>query len=84
MENPITIKFELTNELGEHYVAESTMEIPDYENELDMIGIQFNSFLRQAGYIRSHNCIMMESITDEEYADLLQYLDELRSKNKEE
>lgn len=85
MENPITIKFELTSSIGEHYAAESTINVfYDLESELDVIGQQLNAFLRQAGYTRPHDCIMMESITDEEYADLLQYLDELRSKNKEE
>lgn len=76
----ITIKFELTDEVNNHYQAESTMTTASSlgYNALDVIGEQLNNFLRQCGYIRKNNNIFMEDITDEEYDALADYLNEIR------
>lgn len=75
------IKFELTDEFGNEYVNESRIDVC-YEcgdKEIDVIGEQFNVFLKQCGYVRKNDMIFMEDITEEEYDALAIYLDELRS-----
>lgn len=78
----IRVKFELNDELKNYYSAESAFEV--YEDigdtVLDEIGKQFNIFLRQAGYVRPNDCLFMESITEEEYDAIEDFLKEYRSK----
>lgn len=84
MENPkFTICFECENEFGSHFKQESTVELfPDIGvGELDVIGEQLNTFLRQMGFIRKHDLIFMDSVTEEEQELLGDYLDSLRKKD---
>ncbi len=80
----IRIRFEFTNQSGDNFINESHVgicyEIGD--GELDIIGEQFNTFLKQCGYIRKNDLIFMEDITEEEYDALLGYLDEIRNKGE--
>ena len=82
MENKIRIRFELTDEGGNNYISESSVEVFHSlgDTELDTIGEQLNVFLRQCGYVRKNDNIFMEDVTDEEYEALADYLAELRNK----
>lgn len=84
-EGKITIKFEFTNEFGDHYSQESKLTVfSDLgEKEIDCIGEQLNIFLKQIGYIRKNDLIFMEDVTDEEYEALSDFLDDYRADNKE-
>lgn len=81
-DNKITIKFELTNEFGGHYIQESHFEVFSSlgDSELDCIGEQFNIFLKQVGYIRKNDYMLMEDLTEEEVEALSNYLNEIRVK----
>lgn len=81
MEEPrIKIGFTLTDHFGNEYSATSNVEVFESlgERDLDVIGEQLNTFLRQIGYIRSRDCMLMEDLTDEELEALYDYLQELR------
>lgn len=81
MENKIRIRFELVDENGNRYCSDSAVEVfRDLgETDLDVIGEQFNVFLKQCGYYRKNDHIFMEDITEEEYDALSDYLNELRN-----
>ena len=84
MEEPrIKIGFTFTDRFGNEYSTTSNVEVfePLGERDLDVIGELLNIFLRQIGYIRSRDCMLMEDLTEEEHDALLDYLDELRNKN---
>ncbi len=78
------IGFHLVNEFNDRFSQESSVEVfHDLgETELDVIGKQFNIFLKQCGYVRYNDNIFMEDITDEEYEALADFLDELREEKK--
>ncbi|MEG1882296.1 MAG: hypothetical protein RR224_01075 [Clostridia bacterium] len=80
-DNKITVKFELTNEFGSHYIQESHFEVFHSlgDTELDCIGEQFNVFLKQIGYVRKNDYMLMEDLTEEEVEALADYLDEIRA-----
>lgn len=84
MENKLTIGFHLVDECGKEFSNESTLEIfRDLgDTDLSVIGDQLNSFLKQCGYVRYNDHILMEDITDEEYEALADFLDELREEKK--
>ena len=84
MENKFRIRFELTDEFGNDYRAESqvTVHYDCGERELNIIGEQLNVFLKQCGYSRKNDFLFMEDITEEEYEALEEYLEEFRN-NKE-
>lgn len=80
-EQRMTIEFALTDECGNRFTQSSCAEIfHEYgETELEYIGRQLNTFLRQCGYYREHNYLLMEDITEDECEALTCYLDMLRS-----
>ena len=84
MNNKFRIRFELIDEFGNEYINDSKVSVcyECGEKEIDVIGEQFNVFLKQCGYVRHNDYIFMEDITEEEYNALAIYLDELR-KEKE-
>lgn len=84
MGNKLTIGFHLVNEGGDKFSSESTLEIfHDLgDTDLSVIGDQLNSFLKQCGYIRYNDHILMEDLTDEEHDALADFLDELREEKK--
>lgn len=53
------------------------------ESELDVIGRQLNTFLKQVTYPISGDIIMMESLTDEEYEAVADFLCDYRCRDKE-
>lgn len=79
MGNKIRIRFEFTDEFGDEYASESYVSKTD-RRELEIIGEQLNSFLRQAGYVRNGDNILMESLTYKELEAVEEFLDEYRSK----
>ena len=52
------------------------------ENELDVIGEFINNALRLAGYMRKNNYIFMESITEDEYEAIAEFLYDYRNVQK--
>ena len=67
--------------LGNTYDSSSTVEVffDLGESELDIIGRQLNAFLKQSGYARNNDYILMEDLTEEEQDELIYRLDEYRS-----
>lgn len=80
-EEKITVRFELTNEFGDHYAQESKFEVfRDLgENDIDRIGEMLNVFLKQAGYIRKNDLIFMEDVTADEFEALADFLEDFRA-----
>ena len=80
MDNKITIGFNLENEFGEKYSQSSSVEVfTDFgETDLSVIGEQLNCFLKQCGYIRRNDHILMQDVTEDELEALEDYLCELR------
>ena len=61
----------------ESYKACSSME--DCDNHLMFLSEQFNSFLKQASYPFNNDYILMESLTNDEYCLLEEYLKNIRA-----
>ena len=80
----IRIGFSYTNECGEHFSASSDMTVYESlgDRPIDLIAEQFNHFLRQVGYYRPNNNILIEDLTDAEYDYLCEKLDEYRGIDK--
>lgn len=81
MNNQITIGFSLEDRCGNLYSQSSTVEVFEDlgETELDVIGTQLNTFLKQCGYTRYNDNILMEDLSDDEYDAVVDYLDDLRA-----
>lgn len=84
MNNKLTIGFHLVDECGNEFSSESTLEVfHDLgDTDLSVIGDQFNSFLKQCGYVRYNDHILMEDLTDVEHDALVDFLEDLREDNK--
>ena len=81
----ITIGFTLTDELGNTYSATSTEHLMEgFETALDVMCREFDTFLRQCGYYRSGTTVLTDSLTDEEFDMLHEYLTEYRNTEKAE
>jgi len=66
------------------FSAESCAEIMyGFETDYSFMGKQFNTFLRQCGYFRRGDYMLMASLTEEEYDLLTDYLTELREREEE-
>lgn len=77
MENKVTIKFSYTNEFGDHYSAKSAFT-PIEEEEINYLGDTFNNFLRQIGFIRRNDYMLMEDLTEDELEAVGDFLREFR------
>ena len=65
----LTVKFGLKDEsTNTKYKAKSKLRIYDGINDdvLLEIGFEFNNFLRQVGYVRKEDYMLMEDLTEEE------------------
>ena len=84
MNHKLTIGFHLVDECGNEFSSESTLEVfHDLgDTDLSVIGEQFNSFLKQCGYVRYNDHILMEDLTDVEHDALVDFLEDLREDNK--
>lgn len=66
------------------FSSESCVEImEDFETDYSFIGRQMNMFLKQCGYFREGEYILMDSLTEEEYDILSDYLAKIRETKKE-
>ena len=85
MDGKLTIGFHLESEFGDKFSSQSALEVFTElgETDLNVIGRQLNSFLKQCGYARNNDNIFMEDITEEEYQALADYLEELREESKQ-
>lgn len=85
-EPKLTIGFRLVNEFGDEYTMTTKQEVSDvaYDSDLEFIGEQLNVFLKQCGYYRKHDNILMSDLTDDEYCALFEYLAKLRGKDPNE
>lgn len=80
-----TIKFGFQDEeTGTEYKAESTIKTFGgcFGRQIDLIGDQFVSFLRQVGFSMPNDKFLMESLTDEEYDVVMHALKTFRKKSK--
>ena len=79
--NKVTIGFTMKH-AGNKYKAKSTFEV--YEGSiLDEIGEMFNTFLKQAGYTRENDYILMNDVTLDELQLLEAYLAKIRKENQQ-
>lgn len=76
----LRVRFGLDIKDSGSYSAESSFRVfPDQgDTELGEIGRQLNAFLRQAGYVRNGDCMLMESLTEDELWHLEDCLAEYR------
>lgn len=79
----ITIGFRFVNEFGESFNAESSVSPTDFFDDIDLIGQKLNCFLRQVGFCRQNNNILMNDLSDDELEALSDYLEEYRASRKE-
>ena len=79
----ITIGFNLIDEFGNEYRSESKEGLFDEDN-LDFSGRQLNTFLSQCGYYRNNSLIFMESVNEEEYEAIADFLEDYRKSDTEE
>lgn len=79
--NKVTIGFTMKH-AGNKYKAKSTFEV--YEGSiLDEIGEMFNTFLKQVGYTRENDYILMNDVTLDELQLLEAYLAKIRKENQQ-
>lgn len=78
--NQITMLFGLVDEFGNTYKTVSKIDVTGYSGEdvLNKIGTQFNIFLKQSGYVRTGDYMLMEDLTEDELYKLSDYLEEIR------
>lgn len=84
-DDKITIAFKYIDTWHNEYTAETTQRVifAIGERELDVIGEQFNAFLRQVGYYRPNSYMLMDDLTQEEVEVLSDYLAEYRERKEE-
>lgn len=78
----IAIKLYFRNEFGSEYeISKTANTYPDYgDDEISMLARTINLFLRHIGYeCFDKDMVLLESITEEEYDMLQDYLFELRN-----
>lgn len=82
--NKVSVGFEYTNEFGDHYIAKSTFAPSSYEDggELYDMGNAFNNFLRQMGFIRHNDYMLMKDLTEDELEAVEYFLSDLRKEAK--
>ena len=85
MSHNINIGFKFENEFGHKYSQASELEVFDElgENNLSTIGRQLNCFLKQCGFVRENDFILMESLSEDEAEALYDYLTDLREDSNE-
>lgn len=86
MENDkVTIGFHYVDEYSNEFKNESTVEVfySLGDTNLSVIGTCLNNFLRQIGFYRHNDNILMEDLTDEEYDAVVDFLEQYREERKE-
>lgn len=84
MSHEINIGFSFKDEFGHVYTQNSSVEVFTElgDNDITVIGRQLNCFLKQCGFYRPNDYILMDSITEDEAEILSDYLIDLRSNDK--
>lgn len=80
-EKKVTIGFEMIDKNGCRHSARSCIRYFD-EPILDDLGEQFNTFLKQVGYIRDNDYLFMESVTEDELNAISIFLHDYRETMK--
>lgn len=86
MENDkITIGFHYVDECRNEFKNESSVEVfySLGDTTLSVIGTCMNNFLRQVGFYRHNDNILMEDLTDEEYDAVVDFLTQYREEHTE-
>ena len=79
MPGRLTIEFYLKTEFGDEFTQRSTVGVCDTaHSDICVLGEQFNSFLKQCGYPRENDYMLMEDLSERELDLLTDYLQELR------
>lgn len=80
-DSKITVGFRYVDQFHNVFSAETTVEVFDSldESELDVIGRQLNGFLGQCGFYRGGDYVLMESLTEEEYDAVVDFLYDYRN-----
>ena len=84
-QSKLTIGFNFENEFGDKFSATTTAEVFNDlgETDIDFVGDQLNTFLKQCGYARKNDHIFMEDVTEEEMEFLYGCLAEFRQATEE-
>lgn len=84
MSHEINIGFSFRDEFDHVYTQSSNVEVFTElgDNDVTVIGRQLNCFLKQCGFYRPNDYILMDSITEDEEEILSDYLNNLRSEDK--
>lgn len=84
MSHTINIGFSFEDEFGHNYTQSSNVEVFTElgDNDITVIGRQLNCFLKQCGFYRPNDYILMDSITEDEEELLSDHLNDLRSDDK--
>ena len=81
----ISYEFKYKDEVGNEYEMKNTVEINyDFgDSEILSLARALNLFLRQCGYFYNKDMVFLESITEEEFEKLADFLCEIREKENE-
>lgn len=85
MESKVTIGFHYVDEYNNEFKNESTVEVfySLGDTNLSIIGTCLNNFLRQIGFYRHNDNILMEDLTDEECDAVVDFLEQYREERTE-
>ena len=85
MESKVTIGFHHVEECKNEFKNESTVEVfySLGDTNLSVIGTCMNNFLRQIGFYRHNDNILIEDLTDEEYDAVVDFLEQYREERTE-
>lgn len=83
MESKITIGFHYVDECNNEFKNQSTVEVfySLGDTNLSVIGTCLNNFLRQVGFYRHNDNILMEDLTDDEYDAVVDFLEQYRDEH---
>lgn len=81
----ISIGFRFTDEFHNSFASDSTVGVfyEFGESKLTEIGRYFNLFLRQCGFYRENELMLMESLSEDEYDAVICFLDKYRADHSE-
>ena len=81
----ISYEFKYKDQFGNEYEMKNTVEINyDFgDSEILSLAKALNLFLKQCGYPYNKDMVFLESITEEEFEELADFLSELREKETE-
>lgn len=84
--NKITVSFHLVDQFGNTYDSSSTSEVfyDMGDDDLLVIGEKLNAFLAQCGYYRGGDTMLMESLTEDEFEEVIRCLSEYRDRVSKE